>query len=71
MLSVMVTLFSAVIEVWLIGYAGRLIDMLSDTAPAEIWQTHRASLIGAGLMVVLVRPVAQVARHAVNNIGLQ
>jgi ATP-binding cassette, subfamily B, multidrug efflux pump len=71
MLSVLVTVFSAVIEVWLIGYAGRLIDMLSDTAPAEIWQTHRASLIGAGLMVVLIRPVAQFARHAVNDIGLQ
>lgn len=70
-LSVMVTIIAASIEVWLIGYAGRLIDMLADTTPGEIWQTHRWSLIGAGLMVILVRPLAQFARHAVNDIGLQ
>ncbi len=70
-LSLIITVFTASIEVWLIGYAGRLIDMLADTAPAEIWHDHRWSLIGAASMVILLRPLAQFARHSVNDIGLQ
>ena len=42
-LSVIVTVLTASIEVWLIRYAGPLIEMLSDTAPADIWQIHRNS----------------------------
>ena len=70
-LSVMVTVLAASIEVWLISYAGQLIDMLADTAPGEIWQQHRGSLIGAALVVILLRPLAQFARHAINDIGFQ
>lgn len=69
-LSVISTIVAATIEVWLISYAGQLIDMLSDTPPSEIWQTHRLSLLGAALMIVLVRPIIQFARNAVNDIGL-
>ncbi|PYG32482.1 ABC transporter ATP-binding protein [Pelagimonas varians] len=71
MLSVLVTAIAASIEVWLIGYAGRLIDMLADTAPSDIWQDHSLSLMGAAVMVILIRPVSQFARHSVNDIGLQ
>lgn len=70
-LSVIVTVLAASIEVWLISYAGQLIDMLADTAPGEIWQQHRWSLIGAAMMVILIRPLGQFARHSVNDIGLQ
>lgn len=70
-LSILITIVTASIEVWLIGYAGRLIDMLADTVPGEIWKTHRWNLAGAGVMVILLRPLAAFARHAVNDIGLQ
>ncbi|SFR43670.1 ABC transporter ATP-binding protein [Litoreibacter janthinus] len=70
-LSLIVTVLAASIEVWLISYAGRLIDMLADTEPAEIWQQHSWSLIGAAMMVILIRPLGQFARHSVNDIGLQ
>lgn len=70
-LSVVITVLTASIEVWLIRYAGQLIDMLADTQPSEIWQHHRWSLLGAAAMVIAVRPLAQFARHAVNDIGLQ
>ena len=70
-LSVIATVVSASIEVWLIAYAGQLIDMLADTAPGEIWQQQRWSLVGAAMMVILLRPLAQFARHAVNDIGFQ
>jgi ATP-binding cassette subfamily B multidrug efflux pump len=70
-LSLAVTILTACVEVWLISYAGRLIDMLSDTAPSEIWQQYSLSLTFAAVMVVFIRPLGQFARHAVNDIGLQ
>jgi len=70
-LSVVFTVVTATIEVWLISYAGQLIDILADVPPSQIWQTHRWNLMGAVLMLILIRPIAHFARHAVNGIGLQ
>lgn len=69
--SVMITILSASIEVWVISYAGRLIDMLADTALSEIWNSHRWNLLGAAAMIMVLRPMMQFARHAVNDIGIQ
>lgn len=69
-LSLIMTALSAGVEVWLISYAGRLIDMLVDSSPALIWQDHAGSLIFAALMLMIVRPLIQFLRHAVNDIGL-
>ena len=69
--SLLLTTLAAGIEVWLIGYTGRLIDLLADTSPAEIWQTHHLKLLGAALMLVVLRPLIQFGRLAVNDIGLQ
>lgn len=70
-LSIIVTVIAAGVEVWLISYAGRLIDMLADTPRAEIWQTHSGSLMGAAVILILFRPLSQFLRHAVNDISLQ
>lgn len=69
-LSILFTVITAAIEVWLISYAGQLIDSLADTAPAQIWQVHKGPLIGAALTLLLLRPMAQFVRHALNGIGL-
>lgn len=69
-LSLLVTFASACIEVWLIGYAGRLIDLLAETAPSEIWNAHRWNLLGAGFMLIALRPLVWFARHALNDIGI-
>ena len=37
----------AVLEIALIWYAGRLVDVLGDTPPAEVWLRHGLEL-GAG-----------------------
>ena len=68
-LSVLVTVFTAAIEVWLISYAGQLIDMLAETPPPEIWSRHSLSLIGAAVTIILLRPLSQFARYMVNDIG--
>ena len=68
--SLIATATAAGLEVWLIGYAGTLIDMISVTPPEEIWQTHGTNLMIAGAVVLLLRPLLQFARHSANEIGL-
>ncbi|MDC0737714.1 ABC transporter ATP-binding protein [Cognatishimia sp. SS12] len=48
----------AVIEIGLIFYMGRLVDLLSGD-PATVWQAHRTELILAAVFVVLLRPIVQ------------
>ncbi len=69
-LSLCVTVVAASIEVWLISYAGELIDTLAVTKGADILETHGIELIIAALVLLLLRPVSQLLRHAVNDIGL-
>jgi ATP-binding cassette subfamily B multidrug efflux pump len=69
-LSLAMTILAASIEIWLISYAGRLIDMLIDSAPSAIWRDHAGSLMFAAFMLTILRPFIQFLRHAVNDIGL-
>jgi len=68
-LSLIVTVLTAGIEVWLISYAGTLIDTLAVTSPEKIFQTHGLELLIAALILLLFRPLSQMVRHAVNDIG--
>ena len=70
-LSVLVTVLAATIEVWLISFAGKLIDTLAITAPKELWNNHGQALLFAASILLLLRPVSQLLRHAVNDIGFQ
>lgn len=69
-LSLVMTILAASVEVWLISYAGRLIDMLVDSAPSAIWRDHAGTLMFAAFMLIILRPFIQFLRHAVNDIGL-
>jgi ATP-binding cassette subfamily B multidrug efflux pump len=69
-LSLLSTILAASLEVWLISYAGQLIDKLAATPPKEIWRVHGDSLLGAALIVLLLRPLLQLLRHALNDIGI-
>jgi ATP-binding cassette subfamily B multidrug efflux pump len=60
-LSLMFKIFAASIEVWLISYAGQLFDLLSHTAPEDIWRDHSTGLVFAAIMIVLIRPLGQFA----------
>ena len=70
-ISLAITVLAASIEVWLISYAGSLIDTLAVTPRDQIIQVHGFELLLAALMLLLLRPVAQLLRHAVNDIGIQ
>lgn len=71
LLSACITVLTASIEVWLIGYAGQLIDTLSVTPRGEIWQKFGLELAGAALVVLLLRPAFQFIRHLINDISFQ
>ena len=46
------------IEVGLIYYMGRIVDLLSGN-PAEVWESHGTELIALAVFVLLLRPVLQ------------
>ncbi len=69
-LSLVVTVLAAAIEVWLISYAGTLIDALAVTPRENIMQVHGIELLLAAMILLLFRPLSQMLRHALNDIGL-
>lgn len=71
LLSLVVTVLAASIEVWMISYAGRLIDTLSVTSRENLWQSHGGELAFAAMVLLLFRPLSQLLRHAINDIGFQ
>ncbi|MCL4105493.1 UNVERIFIED_CONTAM: hypothetical protein GTU68_055624 [Idotea baltica] len=69
--SVVVTALAAAVEVWLIQYAGQIVDVLVSSQPEAFWATHGFGLFGAALIVLLLRPAVQFLRLAVNDISFQ
>ena len=48
----------AAIEIGLIYYMGRLVDLL-DGSPVEVWQTYGTEFILVGLFILILRPAVQ------------
>jgi len=69
-ISLIVTVLAASIEVWLISYAGTLIDTLAVTQREDILRVHGLELLIAASILLLFRPLSQLLRHAINDIGL-
>ena len=53
--ALMTTIISAM-EIVLIWYVGRLVDLLAQGAPAEVWARHGTEFILAALAIILIRP---------------
>ncbi|MDJ0858519.1 MAG: ABC transporter ATP-binding protein [Dinoroseobacter sp.] len=47
------------VEIALIYYMGRVIDLLSSSSPQAIWTDHGPELIGVALFILLLRPALQ------------
>ncbi|MGB3244883.1 MAG: ABC transporter ATP-binding protein [Sulfitobacter sp.] len=48
----------AAMEIWLIYYMGRLVDLLG-TEPAQLWENYGSELLFVALFVLLIRPLLQ------------
>jgi ATP-binding cassette subfamily B multidrug efflux pump len=60
----------AVVEVWLIWYAGRIVDVIADTPRGEVWARHGIELAAVAAFVLVLRPLIQVASAAFLNQSL-
>ncbi|MEE9454400.1 MAG: ABC transporter ATP-binding protein [Paracoccaceae bacterium] len=49
---------SAMADTFLIYYAGRLIDIIAGIGPESIWSRHGIELLLAGLVIVVLKPLA-------------
>ncbi|MEW2918677.1 ABC transporter ATP-binding protein [Ruegeria sp. ANG10] len=57
--TALISVIVAAVEVGLIYYMGRVVDLLSGQ-PAEVWQTHGTELILMAVFVLLLRPMLHV-----------
>lgn len=48
----------AAMEIWLIYYMGRLVDLLG-TDPAQMWQSYGFELLCVAMFILLIRPLLQ------------
>ena len=48
----------AAIEIWLIYYMGRLVDLLGSE-PSQLWNTYGTELMVVALFILLIRPLVQ------------
>ncbi len=58
-LSALMAVVVAAVEIWLLGYLGRLVDLLAETSPAAVWQDLGLELLLVALFVLFVRPFLQ------------
>jgi len=55
--TALLSVIVASLDVVLIWYVGRMVDLLASGAPAEVWAEHGTEFILAGLAIVFLRPV--------------
>ncbi|SNT24084.1 ABC transporter ATP-binding protein [Tropicimonas sediminicola] len=60
----------ATVEVGLIHYMGRVVDILSTGEPEQVWQEYGWELIGIALFILVLRPLFQALDVLVLNNGL-
>ncbi|WP_433066646.1 ABC transporter ATP-binding protein [Dactylosporangium sp. CS-033363] len=65
------TLVCAGVEVWLIGYTGRLVDTLARETPGAIWARHGSELLAVAGLVLIVRPGINAVGEALDDIAFR
>ncbi|MEX5727994.1 ATP-binding cassette subfamily B multidrug efflux pump [Rhodovulum iodosum] len=58
-LTALVAVLVAAVEIGLIYYMGRVVDLLSSTGPEDVWSRHGTELIGIALFILILRPALQ------------
>ena len=57
----------AVIEIWLIAYMGRLVDLIAPGSEGNIWADHGCEFLLMGVFLLTLRPVLQIIDVALLN----
>jgi ATP-binding cassette subfamily B multidrug efflux pump len=45
------SILGAIVEIWLLSYMGRLVDMLTETGAKEVWNAHSVELLTIALFI--------------------
>ncbi|MBL4542426.1 MAG: ABC transporter ATP-binding protein [Rhodobacteraceae bacterium] len=68
--AIVLSIVVATIEVGLIAYMGRVVDLLSDNSPEQVIAAHGWELIGVALFILILRPLIQGLDVLVLNNGI-
>ncbi len=68
-LTALMSIVVAAVEIWLISYMGRLVDILSGD-PAQVWQSYGTELILVAVFILLIRPLLQALDVLLLNNGV-
>ena len=49
----------AAIEIWMIAYVGRLVDVLGQTSASDVWSQNGPELIAVAVFILIFRPLIQ------------
>ena len=55
----LLTMLVAFVEIWLIAYIGRLVDMLADSDPATFWAENGLEMVLISLLLLILRLALQ------------
>ncbi|MEV4639958.1 ABC transporter ATP-binding protein [Actinoplanes sp. NPDC049548] len=69
--AVVTTVLCAAVEVWLIGYAGRLVDALAAGSRDALWSDHGAELLAVAGLVLVVRPLLNLVSEALDDMAFR
>ncbi len=59
-ITALVSIVIAFVEIWLLGYLGRLVDVLTDGTPAQVWADYGTEFIVVAILILTVRPAVHV-----------
>ena len=57
--TALLTTCVAFVEIWLISYVGRLVDMLSNTEPGVFWRENGLEMALIAVFLLVFRPILQ------------
>ena len=57
----------AAIEIWLLAYMGRVVDLLDNTTPADFFADHGIELLAVAGFILFLRPILQATQVALLN----
>lgn len=62
-----VSIVIAIVEIMLISYMGRLVNLLGSGTPDDVWATYGVELIGVAIAILTVRPVVYMGQVLLLN----
>jgi ATP-binding cassette subfamily B multidrug efflux pump len=66
-LTAIASVVIAIIEVWLIAYLGRLVDILTEGTPAEVWAQSGTEFILVAVFILTFRPAIHIVQVMLLN----